>query len=377
MLSPPISRTPLLSANPSLDYLLAQVAEAVQLTTTQYTKATEHYEAVARWLEADDSLLAKLSPRIYPQGSMALETTVKPRGEVEYDLDLVCQMSHSPGSAMDLYSAVYERLAAHQTYRTMLSKKKRCVRLEYQGEFHLDIIPAIQDPFRGTTSLLVPDRELRGWTPSNPKGFASWFKSKAALRLVEKTARYDAEPLPALRDYDEKPPLAISVQLMKRARDIIFDGDDNAPRSILLSTLAGHHYQGRTCTLTSTFEILYGIQEQIRSASPNTIEVSNPTNPDERFSDSLTRERYTTLKEFTRHLTSELTKLLDARGLDTYQSSLESIFGVKPVATAFEKYGQLLNSRRNTRTLTYSPTGLNIITPTTSPRVPKNTYFGN
>ncbi|MFP2908162.1 nucleotidyltransferase [Pyxidicoccus sp. 3LFB2] len=368
---------PTLSVNPDLDYLLAEVAEAVQLTNTQYGKATDHYEAVARWLEADGSPLAGLSLRIYPQGSMALETTVKPLGDVEYDLDLVCQVSHFWGSAMDLYAKVHARLADHETYRSMLSKKKRCVRLDYQGEFHLDIIPAVPDAMRGDTSILVPDRELGGWTPSNPKGFVKWFKSQSALRLVEKTARTDAEPLPALREADEKPPLAIAVQLLKRARDVMFDGSDAAPRSIMISTLAGHHYRGGRCVATSMHEVLDGIQRQIRMAAPYTIEVKNPTNSGENFTDSLTPERYAALIEYVRSLGSAIDKLRATRGIGPLRSALENLFGVKPVSTAIEKYGRLLESQRRSHELTYSSAGLGVVTAVAQPKVPRNTYFGD
>lgn len=70
--------------NADLDFLLAQVAKALQLTRDQYALAAEHYGAVADWLGGTGSVLAPFRPWIYPQGSMALETTVRPRMREEY-----------------------------------------------------------------------------------------------------------------------------------------------------------------------------------------------------------------------------------------------------------------------------------------------------
>src|ERR1044072_8753851 len=102
----------LASANADLDYLLTEVARALQLTAEQYALAVKHYRAVGIWLAAPDSPLFRFRPSIYPQGSMALETTVRPRFRDEYDLDLVCQLLTTGLSAMEVYHLVHNRLAA-------------------------------------------------------------------------------------------------------------------------------------------------------------------------------------------------------------------------------------------------------------------------
>src|SRR6185437_3533443 len=111
-----------------LDFLLAEVAEALQLTANQYARASQHYSAVADWLEGSGSSLARFQPQIYPQGSMALETTLRPISQEEYDLDLVCQMLSTGMTALQLYEAVYERLMSNANYARMVEKKQRCIR---------------------------------------------------------------------------------------------------------------------------------------------------------------------------------------------------------------------------------------------------------
>lgn len=73
-----------------LDRHLARVCILSELTATQFRNVEEKYRAVGDWLAADGSSLALFAPEVYPQGSMLLGTTVRPYGQNEYDLDLVC-----------------------------------------------------------------------------------------------------------------------------------------------------------------------------------------------------------------------------------------------------------------------------------------------
>jgi len=67
---------------------LEQICQTLELTPTQHEAARDRYNAVGAWLaEADSSLLRTLT--VYPHGSIALGTTVKPHGRNEHDVDLM------------------------------------------------------------------------------------------------------------------------------------------------------------------------------------------------------------------------------------------------------------------------------------------------
>ncbi len=69
--------------------VLEAACQALELSPTQLELAEQRYMAIGSWLaEADDPLLRKST--IYPQGSIALQTMVKPIGGNEHDVDLVC-----------------------------------------------------------------------------------------------------------------------------------------------------------------------------------------------------------------------------------------------------------------------------------------------
>src|ERR1700738_133380 len=77
-----------------LDGLLFQICEEIQITPARHDQADERYQAVGDLLESEGSPFRQYRPKIYPQGSMELGTTVKPP-EGPHDLDFVCELSLS------------------------------------------------------------------------------------------------------------------------------------------------------------------------------------------------------------------------------------------------------------------------------------------
>ncbi|HEX2238874.1 MAG TPA: nucleotidyltransferase, partial [Gammaproteobacteria bacterium] len=231
--------------------LLERVCQALDLTETQYKAATAHYEAVGNWLsEADEILLQNLS--IYPHGSFSLGTPVKPLTREEYDVDLVCfnRLATPTMQPAALKKLIGDRLRQKAHYRDILEEKTRCWRLRYANEFHLDITPSILNPACINGGELVPDKQLKDWKKTNPKGYQVWFKEHAKLQSrldLAKTevakARAEIEALPEPTRF--KGILKRCIQLYKRHRDIWFsEGQNNelAPISIIITTLAAKSY---------------------------------------------------------------------------------------------------------------------------------------
>src|SRR5690606_7319739 len=98
----------------------------------------------------------------------------------------------------------------------------RCIRLEYEGSMHLDIIPAIP----ASRGILIPNADRTGWQPTDPEGYQGWFENVGRPTTLSMDKRADAEPMPPFREAHALPPLTRIVQLTKRRRDVaIFDAD--------------------------------------------------------------------------------------------------------------------------------------------------------
>jgi hypothetical protein len=361
-----------------LDALLDQVCLALQLTPTQYLDAKKKYEAVGEWLAAEGSLLEPFRPVIYPQGSMRIGTTNRPWVGEEFDLDLVCQL-HGCGTANPLrvYGAVHARLAGNGTYKPILEKKKRCLRLNYAGNFHLDILPACPDPPRRQTCVKVPDCKLECWMPSNPIGFADWFfdrcryQPRTGLGYMVK----DVRPLPSPVPSEFKYALQRTVQLMKRHRDSFFDGNREAARSIVLTTLAAAFYRGQASLSASLDQIVSSILVLVESTQ-GIIAVPNPTNPAENFADSWTEESYGRFKEYIRDFRQQLDQLMRRPGLDEVGKGLGTLFGSGVATKAMNAFGGLTTVLRDANQLRAIPRTAAITTASTGLSIPRNNFFG-
>jgi SMODS domain-containing protein len=367
------------SVIPDLDYLLKQIIEDLQLTPTQYKEAVEHYEAVGRYLEHQGSPLAHLQPVIFPQGSMALQTTVKPIGRQEHDLDLVSQTLPSGRDPMWLYETTYAWLAANPQYAPILERYKRCIRLSYAQKFHLDVVPAEPDQRRPVPCILVPDCNILDWTPSNPLGYIGWFQSRAILRIVEGRVRAMA-PVPAQQTAEDKAALVIAVQVIKRRRDWAFREDiDHAPRSVLLTTLAGLHYGGQESVIEAIAAILAATEAAIDAAAPDRIVVVNPTNPDESFTEAFNEISYRKFTNFVRVFRREIADLLSVvGGFPALTGQLTAMFGSEPAEKAVLAWGKRLHEARSGALRFSAAGGLAVgsdISKATQ-GVPRNNFYG-
>ncbi len=234
---------------------LERVCQALELTGAQEKRAEGQYTAVGEWLAgSDDPMLQGVA--IYVQGSTALGTTVRPFGRDEHDVDLVCFVPEL-GSYMPpafLRACIGDRLRQNGRYGAMLEEKPRCWRLNYAGEFHMDITPAITNPACDRGGELVPDKKLRAWKPTNPRGYRALFEARAKLQprmrlfkgglAEDRSAQANVEPYPS--PMATKGVLRWAVQLAKCNRDVHFAKSDPglAPISVIITTLAARSYAG-------------------------------------------------------------------------------------------------------------------------------------
>lgn len=280
------------SAPGAVSELLSEITIKLQLDDTRYGRAEQAYRGVGGYLEKNAPERAWL--RIDPQGSMRLQTTVKPRGRIEHDLDIVATLIGAPPgmTARELYNWGLRLLLSNETYKKIIEPKNRCVRLNYAGDFHLDVLFAVLDPslLTDSTSILVPDRKLEDFVPSNPIGYAAWFDRQCEVDslLVKRQVAMKQAPLPSNDPAHLKALLKRIVQLMKRARDVRFDGSDAAPRSVVLTTLAARTYLGAAALHEGLVATLENIALEIENAHGlgARLEVRNPTNQLEDFSET-------------------------------------------------------------------------------------------
>jgi hypothetical protein len=377
--------------------ILELLCQTLELTEAQFELAKQRYEGVGAWLaDAYDPRLRTLS--IYLQGSTALRTTVKPIGRNEHDVDLV---SHIAGGGATpptiLKKLIGDRLWENGHYRPLLEEMPRCWRLNYANEFHMDIAPTVPNPACAQGGELVPDKALRHWTPTNPKGYKRLFNERAALRarmrlakgpVFRGDAQADIEPYPAAGGL--KGILRRSVQIGKRHRDVYFERLDPAlaPISVIITTLAARSYE--YCVHNFIYDSELDLLCDIVRHMPDTIETQvidrrrhwfiwNETTIGENFAEKWTCNPLRAEAFFVWHQQAlrDLEQLVATQGLDQLTKSLRSSFGPAPVAKAMDSLTGAVSAARTNGQLGIVPRGLTIgITPTAT-RVRPNRFYGN
>lgn len=276
--------------------LLSLTAEHLDVPPEVYEDAELKYLTVGSHLEAEDGHLAPYRPKIYVQGSFRLGTVVRPlSGEDEFDIDLVCRLhiEKEATTQEELKRQLGTRLQAHQDLAPRLKESRRCWTLEYPAAagapgFHMDVLPAIPNAETAPHGLLLTDTKLTRWQKSNPVEYAEWFKERMKVTWnLRKSAlaeqwRSDVEAVP---DFHVKTPLQRCVQILKRHRDIAFQGrEDDKPVSIIITTLAAHAYNNEADVPAAMQGIVARMADFITYESGR-YRVMNPVDGGENFAD--------------------------------------------------------------------------------------------
>lgn len=292
-----------------LSILLEQIAEDLDVPPSKYEDAKRSYDAVGDWLNRPESELAQYSPRIYPQGSFALGTAVKPEGDDHYDVDAVCvlDLDQRETTQQALKEMIGRRLKEHCTYDRLLDPrdgKRRCWTLKYAdgSRFHLDILPAVPDSDELAVALGVEERLARhaiaitdkqtwdvapAWPKSNPQGYVEWFKDRMRVVLEKRRRVLLAEAggsVQQIPDYRIRTPLQRLVQLLKRHRDVRYTGDDDKPISVIITTLAAQAYDNEEELGPALRNVVPRMRAGILRRNGQWW-VPNPVNPQENFAD--------------------------------------------------------------------------------------------
>ena len=274
---------------------LSALAESISISNTMIDRAKESYEAVGEWL--GDGIDFPVT--IMPQGSFNLGTVIKPLSEKdEYDIDLVCLME--PDCALSNYQIkhiVGDRLKENHVYFKKLSEEgKRCWTLEY-ADFHMDILPCVpaSEVFsieNNSTTIKLTHKSEQGEYESHysdPQQYQKWFEARMTNLLADaksamaKAASVEIKEVPTFR---VKTPLQKSVQLLKRHRDKMFENQDDAPISIIITTLAAQAYQGERSLKEALTNIVQRFLDGVtKDANTGCYQILNPVLPEENFAD--------------------------------------------------------------------------------------------
>ena len=285
--------------------LLEEASLVLDISPSQRETVEKSYGAIGAVLAESDSL-SNCDPHIQAQGSILLDTVVKPDPDKDFDVDATCLLNcdFKTKSSESIYNLIWDVLQAHGTYGPMCERKNRCIRIDFADNYHVDVTPCVPNE-ASPLAIHVPDRELRRWKPSNPQLYATMFEDVAKLRprfrppliAVANDGRSKTggvvDPLPPDAGF-RKALLKRIVQCLKRDRDLFFKDRDDAVISVIITTLVSKAY-GKLVPLRefdSMLDLLIDVVEDMVNhikmkdalVAPNYV-VENPAIPAENFAE--------------------------------------------------------------------------------------------
>lgn len=337
------------------EIFIVEMLQRLELPQEKRVRATKRYEELGRHIAAKLNI-ADADAHVFVQGSMRTQTTVSPRGNQNFDIDIVVKLTgpkvqgitnsepffQTFGSALNGIHGAGEPIA-----------KRRCWRLNYPGEqFYFDVTPALPDSSSMglgiTTDLRVRDPDTR-WSPSNPEEFADWFCSIAdkrfsfhrGLQEVFCKAETQVTPIPdAPLGIDDV--LRRGIQLMKLHRDNYYwylsqEKKEAKPISVILVTLASHAYNHMVMheqtDYSSPIEVLLELVDRMPAGikyDGRKYQVLNPMLDTENFADRWNFDgglRAREFKNWHNQLANDLEALLTEEYNKKSEPRIRSVFG--------------------------------------------------
>lgn len=294
--------------HPRVLHALEEVLTDLDVPISRYEEAKREYDGVGEWLHAPDSCLAPYDPYIFPQGSFALGTAIRPIRGADHDVDAVCclRQGYEALTQQKLKELVGIRLREHKRYGKILIPPdggRRCWTLVFADErFHFDILPAVPDdsgPFiaqgvlkeLAESALCITDRETWPdglWPRSNPRGYALWFRERMRVALQKsagaRTWMGTGASLAEMPTFRAQTALQRIVQLLKRHRDATCGDDEDRPISIIITTLAAKAYDNQMDLVEAIFDVVPKLRTFIELRGER-YWVPNPVAPAENFAD--------------------------------------------------------------------------------------------
>ena len=262
------------------------------------------------------------------QGSWAHRTIIEPVGaRDEFDADVLLHLKENPdwaNSPKEYLRAVRDAFGRHPIYKSMVSRKNRCVRITYANSCHVDVVPFIT--LADGREVIVNYREDR-FEDTNPTGFTTWMKEKDDL--ANNNLRLGIRLLKYIRDYKNTfrcPSVILTTLLGQRVNSIN----------------AGTRYTSVASTIVHLFEDLVTYLDGYWTM-PN---VEDPSCPGTSFSHRWDEDQYQNLKTPIRRYAEWAREAVDAKDPIVSETAWRKLFGDAFVAPEVVELAKALKATR-------------------------------
>jgi hypothetical protein len=213
----------------------------VNLDATRTKTLHSRVTAVNNFLASHSGLDDLVVGDVIPQGSFAHKTIIRPFTGNDFDADVLVPMAEQDGWEPKHYTqALHKALQSSARYSDKAVLGKRCVKLDYAGDFHIDLVPFVT---RDDENTYITHRTRNEFIRQDPVAYTSWFEDNnrtthGHLVRVVRLMKY-------LRDRSsiDVPSVVLSALLAERVRSFAGVNEyDNVATSLTSLVKALHDY---------------------------------------------------------------------------------------------------------------------------------------
>ncbi|MFA6105340.1 MAG: nucleotidyltransferase [Patescibacteria group bacterium] len=278
----------------------------VNLNQNRIDVAKTGIETVEKFLKNND-IFKKYFISVKPQGSYRQGTIIKPcMDNKDFDVDLLFQLKKVNGwEPKDYLAILHDEFFKTDRYKDIVDKrgKTRCVTLDYESDFHMDIIPCVDDA--GNQKIM--NKNTNQYEITDADGYAEWFSAKnsAAQNNLVKV-----------------------VRLVKYLRDTKLMN----VKSILLTTLLGQNvYVSDPVIIFSdvptTLKNICNRVNDYLQRNPVMPTIVNPSLPSEDFNRHWDQEKYENFRDKFKLYTEKISDAYDDPDFESSVKKWTEIFG--------------------------------------------------
>lgn len=132
---------------------------------------------------ADNEDFADIFVDLIPAGSWAHRTIIKPVSENdEFDADVLLLIEErGDWLPKDYIEHLYSAFRSSLTYKPLAERKTRCVRINYAGDFHLDVVPYIERSGSHYITNRLEPPEHGSFELTDPEAFTAWIDERQRM----------------------------------------------------------------------------------------------------------------------------------------------------------------------------------------------------
>ena len=296
------------------------LADHVNLNQTRLDTLESRVETITSLLKDKLDGYRKYSTH----GSHAHQTIIKPvQDNDEFDADIVIFIRDSdfdPDNFVTNYvDLIYNVFRDNDNYKDKVTRKTRCVTINYAGDFHLDVVPCVEYD----DTYYICNRHDKKYEKTDGDGYKSW--------LIEKNRIVGG-------NYFRK-----STRLLKFLRD---HKDNFSVKSILLTTMLGNEVDDNDLDdsdfsdLPTTLKTLSNRLNDFLQNHWTIPIIENPVMPEEDFNRHWDDKKYANFRDKFDLYTKRIDEAFEEKNHNESVKKWRKLFG--------DKFGKLKDSKTNT-----------------------------